>query len=75
MHLRPGSRPRHHGIPFNKTDLVAHWNKNIRLGTDLQGGSNLVYQIQMQDAFKLEADTVIQRLRDELAKASIRSRT
>jgi preprotein translocase subunit SecD len=28
-------------------------------------------EIQMQDAFKLEADTVIQHLRDELAKSSI----
>jgi len=59
------------GIPTSKQELVEHWRKNIRLGTDLKGGSNLVYQIQMQDAFKLEADTVIQRLRDELAKASI----
>jgi len=59
------------GIPTSKQELVDHWRKNIRLGTDLKGGSNLVYQIQMQDAFKLEADTVIQRLRDELAKASI----
>ena len=48
-----------------------NWKKNIRLGTDLRGGSILVYQVQMQDAFKGEADTVIQRLRDELAKASI----
>jgi preprotein translocase subunit SecD len=59
------------GIPTSKQELVDHWRKNIRLGTDLKGGSNLVYQIEMQDAFKLEADTVIQRLRDELAKASI----
>ncbi len=59
------------GIPTSKQELVDHWKKNIRLGTDLKGGSNLVYQIQMQDAFKLEADTAIQRLRDDLAKASI----
>ncbi|MBZ5674854.1 MAG: protein translocase subunit SecD [Acidobacteriia bacterium] len=59
------------GIPTSKQELVEHWRKNIRLGTDLKGGSNLVYQIEMQDAFKLEADTIIQRLRDELAKASI----
>jgi protein-export membrane protein SecD len=59
------------GIPTSKAALVDNWKKNIRLGTDLRGGSNLVYQIQMQDAFKGEADTVIQRLRDELAKASI----
>src|SRR6476620_7047065 len=59
------------GLPTSKAQLVANWNNNIKLGTDLRGGSNLVMQIQMQDAFKLEADTVIQRLRDELAKASI----
>jgi len=59
------------GIPTSKQELVDHWRKNIRLGTDLKGGSNLVYQIQMQDAFKLEADTVIQRMRDELSKASV----
>lgn len=59
------------GIPTSKAALVDNWKKNIRLGTDLKGGSNLVMQIQMQDAFKAEADTVIQRLRDDLAKASI----
>src|ERR1041385_1073305 len=59
------------GIPTSKAELINNWTKNIRLGTDLKGGSNLIYQIQMQDAFKGEADTVIQRLRDELAKASI----
>lgn len=59
------------GLPTSKAALVENWKQNIRLGTDLKGGSNLVYQIQMQDAFKGEADTVIQRLRDELAKASI----
>src|SRR5438045_983293 len=59
------------GLPTSKAQLAENWKNNIHLGTDLQGGSNLVYQIQMQDAFKGEADTVIQRLRDELAKASI----
>jgi len=59
------------GVPTSKAELVKNWNNNIRLGTDLKGGSNLVMQIQMQDAFKAEADSVIQRLRDELAKASI----
>ena len=59
------------GLPTSKAAMVDNWKKNIRLGTDLRGGSNLVYQVQMQDAFKGEADAVIQRLRDELAKASI----
>src|ERR1700681_460672 len=59
------------GLPTSKAQLIANWRNNIRLGTDLRGGSNLVMQVQMQDAFKGEADAVIQRLRDELAKASI----
>ena len=59
------------GLPTSKAELLNNWQKNIRLGTDLRGGSILVMEIQMQDAFKLEADTLIQHLRDELAKASI----
>jgi preprotein translocase subunit SecD len=59
------------GIPTSKAQLLANWHNNIRLGLDLSGGSHLVMQVQMQDAFKSEADTVIQRLKDELAKASI----
>ena len=36
-----------------------------------KGGSQLVLQVQMQDAFKAEADTVIQRLKDQLAAKGI----
>lgn len=59
------------GIPTSKAELLGNWKKNIRLGLDLAGGSHLVMQVQMQDAFKGEADAVIQRLKDELSKASI----
>ena len=59
------------GIPTSRAELAANWNKNIRLGLDLRGGSHLVIQMQLQDAFKAEADTVIQRMRDALAKAGI----
>ena len=54
------------GLPTSKEQLVANWNKNIHLGLDLKGGSQLVLQVQIQDAFKAEADTVIQRLKDQL---------
>jgi len=37
--------------------LVENWHKNIHLGLDLKGGSQLVLQVQIQDAFKAEADT------------------
>jgi len=59
------------GLPTSKQELVDNWKKNIRLGLDLKGGSQLVLQVQLQDAFKAEADRVMQRLKDEMNKASI----
>src|SRR5207244_3717012 len=49
----------------------ANWKKNIRLGLDLRGGSHLVLQVQVQDAFKAEADSDIERLKEDMGKASI----
>ena len=40
------------GLPKSKDELVANWHKNIRLGLDLKGGTHLVMQVQVQDAFK-----------------------
>lgn len=59
------------GIPKSKDELVANWNNNIRLGLDLKGGSHLVLQVQVQDAFVAEAQNVVERLRDELNKSGI----
>jgi len=44
------------GLPKSKDELIANWKKNIRLGLDLRGGSYLILQLQVQDAFKAEAD-------------------
>lgn len=59
------------GLPKSKDELIANWQKNIRLGLDLKGGSHLVLQVQVQDAFKAEAAQVQERLKEELAKAGI----
>ena len=59
------------GVPKSKEELIENWKKNIRLGLDLRGGSYLVLQVQLQDAFKAEADSVIQRLKDQLRNAGI----
>src|SRR5215470_5641956 len=59
------------GIPKSKADLAENWRRNIRLGLDLKGGSQLVLQMQLQDAFKAEADSVITRLKDQLRSAGI----
>lgn len=59
------------GLPKSKEELIANWNRNIKLGLDLRGGSLLVVQVQLQDAFKVEASTQIERLKEELGKQSI----
>jgi preprotein translocase subunit SecD len=59
------------GIPKSKDELVANWKKNIHLGLDLSGGTQLVMQVQLQDAFKAVADNAINSLRQELQKDNI----
>lgn len=60
------------GLPTSPGDLLNNVKENIKLGLDLKGGSHLILQVQVQDAIKAEADQVIQRLRDDLAKQNIR---
>ena len=59
------------GLPKSKEELMANIGKNIRLGLDLRGGSHLVLQVQVQDAFKADADQSMERLKDEMGKQSI----
>ena len=59
------------GFPRSTSELAANWDKNIRLGLDLKGGSHIVLQMQVQDAFKAEADTVIDHLKEVLQRESI----
>ena len=59
------------GIPKSKAELISNWQKNIRLGLDLRGGSYLVLEVQVQDAFRAEAAQVVERLKDELNKAGV----
>jgi len=59
------------GLPKSKEELAANWNHNIRLGLDLRGGSLLVLQVQLQDAFKADAVSSIERLKELMAKNAI----
>ena len=59
------------GLPKSKDELIANWRKNIHLGLDLSGGTQLVMQVQIQDAFKAFADNAIDRLKLELQKDNI----
>src|SRR5450755_2623811 len=59
------------GLPKSKDELIANWKKNIHLGLDLSGGTQLVMSVQIQDAFKAYADTTIERMKEELKKDNI----
>src|SRR5579864_6142458 len=59
------------GFPTSKTDVVQHFQQNIRLGLDLKGGTHMVLQVQVQDAVKADADQTIDRLKEDLKKQNI----
>jgi preprotein translocase subunit SecD len=59
------------GIPKSKAELLSNWEHNIHLGLDLRGGTYLVLQVQEQDAFNTEANTVADQIKDAAQKANI----
>lgn len=59
------------GIPRSKAELVTNWQRNIHLGLDLRGGTYLVLQVQEQDAFNTEANTVADQIKDAAQKGNI----
>jgi preprotein translocase subunit SecD len=59
------------GLPASWQGLIANLNQNIRLGLDLKGGSHLVLQVQVQDAFKVEADQLIEKLKASFDRQGI----
>ncbi|HTS61350.1 MAG TPA: protein translocase subunit SecD [Candidatus Acidoferrales bacterium] len=58
-------------FPKSGAELVNNFNKNIRLGLDLKGGSHLLLEIQVQQAVKADADQTAERLKEELRKQNI----
>jgi len=59
------------GLPTSKAALEQNLKDNIRLGLDLKGGSHLVLEVQVQDAAKADADTTMDRLKEDLKKQNI----
>ena len=59
------------GIPTSMAQLQENIKKNIHLGLDLKGGSHLVLQVQLQDAFMAAADVAMDHLKEELKKENI----
>ena len=46
-------------------------DKRLKLGLDLQGGVHLVLRVQTDDALRLETETAVERLREELNTQAI----
>ena len=59
------------GFPLSEGQLIDNVRKNIRLGLDLRGGTQLVMEVQLQDAFKAAADGAIDRLKEEGKKDGV----
>jgi preprotein translocase subunit SecD len=46
-------------------------DQKVRLGLDLKGGVHLVMRVQTDDALRLETETAVERLREQLKTAAI----
>src|SRR5258708_36172555 len=46
-------------------------SKALKLGLDLKGGVHLVLRVQTDDALRLESETEMERLREELTKRGV----
>jgi preprotein translocase subunit SecD len=63
------------GYPVFPTSLAQvkdNFSKQIRLGLDLQGGTHLILQVQVQEAIAQETDTTVDRLTTALRSKNIR---
>jgi preprotein translocase subunit SecD len=59
------------GLPKTQAQLLENLRENIRLGLDLRGGTHMILQVRVHEAARSEADTVIERLKEELRKARL----
>ena len=59
------------GFPTSLAAIQKNFSNNIRLGLDLKGGSQLVLEVQVQDAVKADALQAAERLKESLKKQNI----
>jgi preprotein translocase subunit SecD len=59
------------GFPKSAAELNANVSKNILLGLDLRGGSQLELQVQVQDAIKGVGQQVVDSLQEERRKGNV----
>jgi preprotein translocase subunit SecD len=59
-------------FPTSVADMKANFGHQIRLGLDLQGGTHLILQVQVQEAIAQETDQTVDRLTNQLRAKNIR---
>ena len=59
-------------FPTSVADLKSNFAHQIKLGLDLQGGTHLILQVQVQEAIAQETDQTVDRLTNQLRAKNIR---
>ena len=59
------------GFPKNVQELKDNLHNRIHLGLDLKGGTNLILQVQVEDAVNITSGEALERLKDELKAKNI----
>jgi preprotein translocase subunit SecD len=59
-------------FPTSVAQVKDNFSKQIKLGLDLQGGTHLILQVQVQEAISQETDTTVDRLTSLLRSKNIR---
>jgi len=58
-------------FPTSIAQIKDNFNRQIKLGLDLQGGTHLIIQVQVQDAIAQETDQMVDRLNKQLRDKKI----
>src|SRR5216684_1915891 len=59
-------------FPTSIADVKSNFAHQIKLGLDLQGGTHLILQVQVQEAISQETDQTVDRLTNQLRAKNIR---
>ena len=59
-------------FPTSMADVKSNFAHQIKLGLDLQGGTHLILQVQVQEAIAQETDQTVDRLTNQLRAKNIR---
>src|SRR6202163_442817 len=59
-------------FPTSVADLKSNFAQQIKLGLDLQGGTHLILQVQVQEAVAQETDQTVDRLTTQMRAKNIR---